>query len=109
MPESFFGSQTGFPNGYCTSMCGAVGQCPSDAACVDLSQGQGSFYCVARCSPARAGDPNSCRAGYVCDLAPGGNVSQGICVPDCRADFSITCEPSSCDVATGLCADPWLQ
>ena len=89
--------RTSWPNGYCTSLCllsdevcggfggGATGYCTSNLECLQACSAPG-------------GGQSSCRAGYVCDFAPG--VSRGVCVPRCP---TVACASGTSCNAQGYC------
>ena len=56
----------GFVGGYCSASCSMTNPCPSDASCVDVGAGVGSF-CFKTCAKM-----SDCRMGYQC---------QGVCFP----------------------------
>jgi hypothetical protein len=87
--------------GLCTMPCTKDGDCPVEAACVELAQ---RSACVLRCDHGD-GDAAKCRArrdvGCVSPLL--GPSGEEVCVPRCADDAD--CAPRFCDRVSGYCDD----
>jgi hypothetical protein len=91
LPASCGGQDNGFPNGYCSQVCGTAGSsCPANAACVAPRPDQPSVQlCFGTCtadSNCRLADGYGCQtiAGQqICYPVPqdGGNNAGAACVP----------------------------
>jgi len=87
IPETYEGSPTGYPGGYCTAVCrsGVAASCPTGTVCVDESAQLGAWICEKACAA-----NTDCRTGYACTggvctpagTTPGGSPPGGACTAD---------------------------
>lgn len=97
--QAIGGQPSGFPGGYCTSMCAPNQPC-SSGVCITESIGPtAASSCRSTCTGVGQG---TCRAGYVCTVAPGLSVSW--CRPSClNPGFGATCPAGRMCQANGSC------
>lgn len=104
LEESQFGQPTGYPGGYCTNTCGAIGGmgCGASGLCVtEQVFGQPVSQCRSTCTGAGTGQ-GSCRQGYVCTLAPNPGALVGYCRPNCNNGGLAMCASGQCQM-NGYC------
>ncbi len=92
--------ESGAPGGDCSRICDTTSDCPSGFDCITLTPGDPSTAgCLLRCSATA-----NCRAGYVCQPAPGNYVTGAptYCLPLCQSDAD--CPMTGvCDRYIGWC------